>query len=154
MPATKKPTKATKSTTTTKKPRKAKSAANPGDEAFARIQDLVQGTPVQLEVASAENQTAAKKAATKAATAQAAEEAKPKKLSALDAAAKVLGESGEPMTTKAMIDAMATKGYWTSPGGKTPHATLYSAILREIGTKKGESRFRKTDRGHFAAATA
>ena len=31
-----------------------------------------------------------------------------------------------------MIDAMTTKGLWTSPGGKTPHATLYSAILREI----------------------
>jgi hypothetical protein len=27
------------------------------------------------------------------------------------------------MNTKAMIEAMAAKGYWTSPGGKTPHAT-------------------------------
>jgi hypothetical protein len=73
------------------------------------------------------------------------------KMSALDAAAKVLVEAGEPMTTKAMIEAMATKGYWTSPGGKTPHATLYSAILREINTKGTESRFTKTDRGHFTA---
>lgn len=71
------------------------------------------------------------------------------KLSALDAAVKVLTESGEPMTTKAMIEAMATKGYWTSPGGKTPHATLYSAILREINTKGDDSRFTKTNRGHF-----
>lgn len=72
------------------------------------------------------------------------------KMSALDAAAKVLGETGEPMTTKAMIESMSTKGYWTSPGGQTPAATLYSAILREINVKGKESRFKKTDRGHFA----
>jgi hypothetical protein len=76
---------------------------------------------------------------------------KPKKLSALDAAAQVLAASKEPMNAKAMIEAMATKGLWSSPGGKTPHATLYSAILREIGTKGKEARFRKTDRGHFTA---
>ena len=74
-----------------------------------------------------------------------------KKLSALDAAAKVLGESAEPLNTKQMVDTMAAKGYWTSPGGKTPHATLYSAILREIATKGDEARFKKTERGHFAA---
>ena len=71
------------------------------------------------------------------------------KLSAIDAAAKVLAESGEPLNTKQMIEAMATKGYWTSPGGKTPHATLYSAILREITAKGNEARFKKTERGHF-----
>jgi hypothetical protein len=71
------------------------------------------------------------------------------KLSCLDAAAKVLGESKGPMNTKEMIDAMASKKYWTSPGGKTPSATLYSAILRELGKGK-ESRFKKTDRGKFA----
>ena len=72
------------------------------------------------------------------------------KLSQLDAAAKVLGEAGEPMTTKAMVEAMTTKGYWTSPGGKTPHATLYSAILREIAAKGKDARFKKTERGKFA----
>jgi hypothetical protein len=80
----------------------------------------------------------------------AAEKADPK-MSALDAAAKVLGESTEPMASKAMIDAMSTKGYWTSPGGKTPHATLYAAILREINVKGAEARFKKTDRGLFAS---
>jgi len=85
-----------------------------------------------------------------------AKKAKPKgdklkKLSALDAAAQVLAASKEPMNAKEMIDAMAAKGLWTSPGGKTPHATLYSAILREIGAKGKEARFKKTDRGHFAA---
>ena len=73
------------------------------------------------------------------------------KMSALDAAARVLAESGEPMNAKAIIEAMATEGYWTSPGGKTPHATLYAAILREIGVKGDASRFRRTTKGHFAA---
>ncbi len=72
------------------------------------------------------------------------------KLSQLDAAVKVLTESGAPMTTKAMIEAMATKGYWTSPGGATPAQTLYSAILREMQKKGTESRFTKVDRGQFA----
>ena len=53
---------------------------------------------------------------------------KDKKLSAIDAAAKVLAEAKEPMNAKAMIEAMAKKGYWTSPGGKTPHATLYTVV--------------------------
>jgi hypothetical protein len=77
---------------------------------------------------------------------------KPKKLSALDAAAQVLAASKEPMNAKEMIEAMAAKGLWTSPGGKTPAATLYSAILREVNTKGKDARFKKTDRGHFTAA--
>src|SRR5215831_6983193 len=69
--------------------------------------------------------------------------AKPEKLSALDAAAKVLGESSEPMNCKEMIDAMAARGYWKSQGGQTPWATLYSAITREMATKGNEARFKK-----------
>jgi hypothetical protein len=78
-------------------------------------------------------------------------DASPKKLSAIDAAAQLLTDTGEAMTCKAMIEAMGAKGLWSSPNGKTPHATLYSAILREITTKGDEARFRKTDRGQFAA---
>jgi hypothetical protein len=77
-------------------------------------------------------------------------EPKEKKVSALDAAAKVLAEEGRPMTCKEMIEAMAAKNYWTSPGGRTPEATLYSAIVRELTTKGSASRFQKTDRGKFA----
>jgi hypothetical protein len=77
--------------------------------------------------------------------------AKPEgKLSALDAAAQVLAKAAEPLNTKQMIEQMASKGLWTSPGGATPHATLYSAILREIQVKGKEARFKKTERGHFA----
>ena len=72
-------------------------------------------------------------------------------LSCLNAAAKVLAEKGEPMTCKEMIEAMATKGYWTTPGGKTPHATLYSSIAREIRDKGKDSRFKKSERGKFAS---
>jgi HB1, ASXL, restriction endonuclease HTH domain len=77
------------------------------------------------------------------------EKAKSGKLSALDAAAKVLAETGQAMTCQEMIDAMATQGYWSSPGGRTPAATLYSAILRELKSKGDACRFVKTGRGKF-----
>jgi len=75
----------------------------------------------------------------------------PKKLSALDGAAQVLTASREAMTAPELIAAMAEQRMWTSPKGKTPANTLYAAILREINTKGGEARFRKTERGKFAA---
>ncbi len=81
------------------------------------------------------------------------EEPKVKKLSAIDAAAKLLAESGEPLNCQQMIAQIAAKGYWTSPGGKTPAATLYSSIIREIKLKGAASRFIKTERGKFAPAT-
>ena len=76
---------------------------------------------------------------------------KDKKLSAVDAAAQVLAAGKEPMTSKEMIEAMAAKSLWSSPGGKTPHATLYSALIRKIAAKGKEARFVKTERGKFAA---
>ena len=97
---------------------------------------------------------ASKSKAPKAAAAKTTPTASPKKMSALDAAARVLTEAGEPMNAKAMIGAMDAKGLWTSPGGKTPHATLYAAILREIGVKGDASRFRRATKGHFEVAAA
>jgi len=88
----------------------------------------------------------------KARTKSSKTDAKPKKLSALDAAAKVLAETGQPMSCKELIETMAQKGYWSSPGGKTPASTLYSGITKEITAKGKESRFKKTDRGRFAQA--
>ena len=96
----------------------------------------------------------AKSGASKPEKATKAKKAKPPKekmLSAIDAAARVLAASKEPMNAKEMIEAMAAKSLWTSPGGKTPHATLYSALIREIATKGKEARFVKTERGKFAA---
>jgi HB1, ASXL, restriction endonuclease HTH domain len=45
-----------------------------------------------------------------------------KKMSCLDAAAKLLTETGQPMSCQQLIEAIAAKGYWTSPPGKTPRA--------------------------------
>jgi hypothetical protein len=77
------------------------------------------------------------------------EPAADRRLSAVDAAAKVLGETGGAMTTKELIGVMAARGYWTSPQGLTPHATLYAALLREIQAKGAASRFAKLGRGTF-----
>jgi DNA-directed RNA polymerase delta subunit len=73
-------------------------------------------------------------------------------MSCIDAAAKVLAEKGEPMTCQEMIDEMAAKGYWKSPNGKTPGATLYASILREIEKKGKDARFKRSDPGKFASA--
>lgn len=74
----------------------------------------------------------------------------PKKMTAINAAAQVVAEAGKPMTCAEMIEEMSKRKLWTSPGGATPAATLYSAILNEL--KKGAaSRFQKVDRGKFAA---
>ena len=85
----------------------------------------------------------------KKARSKAKEAAQDKKLSALDAAAKVLQEAGRPMNCQEMIADMAAKGYWTSPAGKTPASTLYSALLRETQIKGNQARFQKTARGQF-----
>ena len=78
------------------------------------------------------------------------DQAKSKKASALDAAARVLAEEARPMNCQELIATMAAKGYWTSPGGQTPHATLYSAILSEMSKKGEAARFQKVERGKFA----
>jgi len=79
-------------------------------------------------------------------------EKKPKRLSGLDAAALVLEETGEPMNVKQIVDLAEQKGYWKSPGGKTPWATVYSAMIREIAKKGPDARFRKAERGRFVHA--
>jgi hypothetical protein len=76
------------------------------------------------------------------------------KLSALDAAAKVLAETGQAMSCGELIAAMAAKGYWQSPRGRTPAGTLYSGILRELQTKGAKARFSKCERGKFRFNTA
>ncbi len=75
---------------------------------------------------------------------------KPKRLSALDAAARVLADTGESMRAKVLIQRMKEKGLWESPKGKTPEGTLHAAMIREIAAKGKASRFRKVERGLFA----
>ena len=76
---------------------------------------------------------------------------KKKRASGLDAAAQVLAEAGEPLNTKTMVERMLAKGLWQT-GGKTPAATIYAAMLREINIKGDASRFRKVERGKFELA--
>jgi hypothetical protein len=76
---------------------------------------------------------------------------KARKMGALDAAAIVLADAGKPMRSKELIAEMAKRGLWTSPGGKTPEATLYAAILREIGAKGAAARFARAGKGEFAS---
>ena len=110
-------------------------------------------TPAEPEAPAPETPAVAPKAkkTRKAKQVETTAEGNGKKVSCLDAAARVLAEAGEPLNAKQMIEAITTKGYWTSPAGKTPHATLYSAILREINVKGNDARFQKTERGKFAA---
>jgi hypothetical protein len=117
------------------------------------VSDPASATIERTEAASADS------AATSSAHAQPKRQRKTpgqpkvKKLSALDAAAQVLAEEGRAMTCQGMIDVMAAKGYWTSPQGATPQATLYSAILRERNIKGSAARFEKVERGKFARNT-
>jgi len=77
-----------------------------------------------------------------------------KRLSLLDAAAKVLAEAKEPLSCKLMIEAMTAKGYWLpSQGGKTPINTLHAAISTEIKKKGDAARFEKVGRGQFGLRT-
>jgi len=89
-----------------------------------------------------------------AAPAKARPAAKPKKkregLSGLDAAAQVLAKAKEPLSAKAIAERAIAAGWKTN--GATPHATLYSAMIREISTKGKASRFAKSGKGRFTAA--
>ncbi|MCB9854676.1 MAG: winged helix-turn-helix domain-containing protein [Phycisphaerales bacterium] len=81
-----------------------------------------------------------------------ANENRPKPVSGLDLAAEVLAESSKPLNAKTIAERVIAAGWRTD--GATPHATLYSAIVREITKKGSASRFKKTDRGLFARATS
>ena len=77
----------------------------------------------------------------------------PRRLSALDAAAHMLAKSDVPMRATEMLAAMLAKGLWSSPGGKTPEATLYAAIIRENAAMGTKARFKKHERGVFVATS-
>jgi hypothetical protein len=80
---------------------------------------------------------------------RAAKIAAPKRLSALDLAAKVLAESKQPLNAKVITERVLAAGWATN--GRTPQATLYAAMIREIAAKKADSRFTKLERGMFTA---
>jgi len=74
----------------------------------------------------------------------------PKRPGILDVAARILAKADEPMGCKAIVEQAIEQKLWTTTG-KTPHATLYAAIIREIQAKGDDARFEKVQRGRFQA---
>jgi hypothetical protein len=137
-----------------KRPQRLRGAAGDAAGADDGKAEVAVATEDQAEPAGGDTPTRARKAragkaATKAKTKKATRGPKAKRVSALDAAAQVLAKAGKPMRAQELVAAMAEQGLWSSPNGKTPHATLYAAMMREERDKGGASRFRKVDRGLF-----
>ena len=115
-----------------------------------KTKSIIKFAPKGRPNAGATAKGESKKKADKKAASKATPPAKPKRVSALDAAATVLKKAGKPMRAGELIAAMAEQKLWSSPNGRTPASTLYAAVLREIATKGKEARFKKVDRGQFA----
>lgn len=84
---------------------------------------------------------------------------KPKRPSALDAASTVLAalkgaEAKAGIAAPDLIERMQKAKLWTSPGGRTPAATLYAGMIREAKAKGSASRFRRASPGRFVAGPA
>ena len=118
------------------------------------------GAPAPGKPSKAENPAKTQRAQTSAAkvakaqtpkSQKAPKPAKEKRMSGLDHAANVLAASKEPQNAVAIAERAIAAGWKTE--GATPHATLYSAIIREIATKGSESRFKKLDRGLFTTTS-
>ena len=71
----------------------------------------------------------------------------------LTLAADVLRDAKAPMDCKAIVEKVLSKGLWQTKG-KTPAATLYAAIIREIAAKGKDARLHKTGRGQFELSAA
>lgn len=161
--------KPTSKKTTTKKPSGKKPAPKKASTDKARkaaikeIDERLSGDKQDHEVPSAKEVTnnarlaahAAKRAPKAATTRKNATDAaranvvRDKRPSGLDLAAQALAKSKEPLGAKDLAERAIKLGWQTK--GKTPEATLYSAITREIKAKGDTSRFVKTGKGLFAA---
>jgi hypothetical protein len=133
-----------------------KRAVKAWDEALPALHRAIQAANERLGAAPAEAkvETAAAQPAKPSKRGKPAAKAKPsepKALSGLDAAAQILREAGEPMNAQDLIAQILERGLWKTEG-KTPAATIYAAMIREIKAKGSASRFQKIDRGRFAAA--
>lgn len=71
-----------------------------------------------------------------------------KKRNLLDAAIAVMKAGKQPMRAQEIIRAVLEQALWQTTG-KTPAATLYSALIREISNKGDKARFKKVGRGQF-----
>ena len=123
------------------------------DEALPALHRAIQAANERLGAKPA-TEVATAQASAKPAKRRGAAKEKPaeaKALSGLDAAAQVLREAAEPLNAQDLIARILERGLWKTEG-KTPAATIYAAMIREIKAKGSDSRFQKVDRGRFAAA--
>lgn len=111
-------------------------------------------TPVRKPAAKPATKAPAARPAAKPAAERTKTKPKARKaLTGLDAAAKVLTESGTPMSCAQIMARIMELSLWSTKG-RTPAATLSAAIGREIKAKGKDSRFRKAGRGTFTAHAA
>jgi hypothetical protein len=76
-----------------------------------------------------------------------------RRMSLVGAAVVILQRDECQLPVREILRRITESGLWSSPAGKTPEQTLYSAIIREIATKGTDARFRRGDqRGAFLAA--
>ncbi len=144
-------TKKTAKKTTKKAARKPAPTKSRMSKSAARAEGAQRTKAIQADKAKSPSAAPARPTAAKATkSAKAPKERKPKRVSGLDLAAKVLAEAGEPLNAKTIAERAIAAGWKTS--GKTPEATLYAAIIREIAKKGKDARFAKRDRGLFTAA--
>lgn len=159
--------KTTSTKSTTKKPAIKKASTEKARKAAIKsIDDRLAGGKQDHEVPSAKEATNNARLAAHAATRapKAASPRKPakdaaranvvrhKRVSGLDLAAKVVADAKEPLSAKSIAERAIALGWHTT--GRTPEATLYSAIIREIAAKGPASRFAKASRGLFTASKA
>jgi hypothetical protein len=70
-------------------------------------------------------------------------------MTGLEAAYKILSESGEPMNAKTITKLALEQGIW-NPQGAPPDLTLSAALLNEVKKKGEKSRFAKASQlGHY-----
>ncbi len=141
---------ATKKTTKKKAPSKTRTRAK--TDANVKPKNARQGgqrsttkggkTAVKRGAAASKNGTTLKGASAKTSNVKRAHK------SVLDAAATILAGASTPKSCGEMIDAILKRKLWTTQG-KTPAATLSSAILRDIKKNGKQSRFAKAERGRF-----
>ncbi len=136
-----------KKKTTTKKSTSAKSTEQLTKDAIATIDKNLVGEGDAKPKRASSSAKAAKGKASPRSSARKRTEGNGK-LSGLDAAAQILGKAKEPMGCKDLVEQAIAAKLW-SPGGKTPAATMYAALHREIQQKGKQARFEKVARGRF-----
>ena len=76
-----------------------------------------------------------------------------RRMSLVGAAVVILRAHQYELPVRDIMRRITESGLWSSPAGKTPEQTLYSAIIREIAAKGTNARFRRGQiRGCFYVA--